>query len=145
MNPQPDILKVLEAVRERFMQTDADMIRRHTHEQAITQRLAVYLEAQLPGWQVNCEYNRQGEDDDPKKDSIGAKRRPDIVVHERGHDRSNLLVIEVKPAWEDPEKIEKDRDKLRRMLPPPRSYRHAFLILYSDTPSPSLSFEEVKK
>ena len=119
------------------------MIRSRAHEQAITQRLALYLEALLPGWQVNCEYNRQGPGRDPKKDSTGAKRRPDIVVHERGHDRRNLLVLEVKPAWEDPKKIEKDRMKLRRMLSPPRSYRHAFLTLYTDTPAPSLWFERV--
>jgi hypothetical protein len=144
MNTVPDISVVLEVVRERFLQNDADMIRQRAHEQAISQRLAVYLENTLPGWHVNCEYNRQGTGTDPKRDAIGDIRRPDIIVHERGNDERNLLVVEVKPAWESQELIQKDVVKLKYMLLPPRSYMYAYIAIYTNTPYSDLSFEEIK-
>ena len=85
-----------------------------------------------------------GEGNYPKEDSRGARRRPDIIVHERGHDIRNLLVIEVKPAWGNSNLMEEDRDNLRRMLLPPRSYQYAFFILYQDAPSVRIWAEEVK-
>lgn len=70
-------------------------------EWSITHRLAVYLERQeaLKDWQVDCEYNRQGEIGDIKSLASNKRRvRPDIIVHHRGQTEllHNLLVIEVK-------------------------------------------------
>lgn len=71
----------------------------------MTHRLALYLESEFPGWDVDCEYNRLG--DAPKKltrrlseqvdaaDTDAYTVFPDIVVHRRG-EQLNLLVIEAK-------------------------------------------------
>ena len=57
------------------------------NEWCIAHRLAVYLEREFPGWEVDCEYNRQGEDCDEKTNAqTGGKTeatRPDIILHRR--------------------------------------------------------------
>lgn len=67
-------------------------------EWAIAHRLAVYLEQEVPGWNVDCEYNRQGPGTNPKTNEKDSKIRPDIVLHHRGRTalQHNLLVIELK-------------------------------------------------
>lgn len=66
----------------------------------IAHRLAVYLEQLLPGWNVDCEFNRQGDENDPKALESGSRVRPDIIVHHRGQveREHNLLAIELKKA-----------------------------------------------
>ena len=56
-------------------------------EWAVAHRLAIYLEQEIPGWDVDCEYNKQGQGDvlDTKVSAINTKRnsRPDIILHHR--------------------------------------------------------------
>jgi len=77
---------------------DSTLISQGTAEWSLAHRLAVYLERELPGWNVDCEYNRQGHGPDSKKLSHGSRVRPDIILHHRGHPdiRHNLLAIEIK-------------------------------------------------
>src|SRR3989338_5018037 len=79
---------------------DSDLFSRDASEWAIAHRLAVYLEQELPGWNVDCEYNRQGPGTNPKTNEDESKIRPDIVLHHRGQTelQHNLLVIELKKA-----------------------------------------------
>ncbi len=99
--------KVENALRE-FFCNDDDLLCRDVNERAITHKLAEYLQRQFSDLKVDCEYNRHG-DDDPKKlvvapehtwtDCVDAETvYPDIIVHKRGHDCSNELVIEVKKS-----------------------------------------------
>lgn len=77
---------------------DSALLRLNSSEWSLSHRLAVYLEQLVRGWDVDCEYNRQGQYKDIKKRSNGCRIRPDINIHHRGHVESvhNLLVIEVK-------------------------------------------------
>ncbi|OPY73399.1 MAG: hypothetical protein A4E62_00524 [Syntrophorhabdus sp. PtaU1.Bin002] len=81
-----------------------DILQLDINERTISHRLAIYPEPHFPGWNVDCEYNR--DHDDVKR--LDIKRRnvtsddtqattvfPDIIVHRRGTDQ-NLLVIEMK-------------------------------------------------
>jgi hypothetical protein len=91
---------------------DDMLILKRASEWAIAHRLAVYLEQQIPGWHVDCEYDRQGLSTTPKTNSGDGKVRPDITVHHReklplGH---NLLVIELKKKDETNSDLEKVRD-----------------------------------
>jgi len=75
------------------------------HERSTAHRLAVHMEAQFAGWNVDCEYDRDGqirkslmgiaECDSVKK---GDDILPDIIVHHRGSSGRdhNMLVIELK-------------------------------------------------
>jgi hypothetical protein len=75
------------------------------HERSTAHRLAVYLESQFRGWNIDCEYDRYGQVQ-KLLDGIRAcdqRRRtdrilPDIIVHHRGQNgpEHNILVIEMK-------------------------------------------------
>ncbi len=82
------------------------------HEQAITHRLAVYLEGFYPEYHVDCEYNRYGIDPKRVDQSL---RKPDIVIHERGQSGSNLMVLEIKPWKTNQREIDADCEKLKRI------------------------------
>jgi hypothetical protein len=82
-------------------------------ERCISHRLAIYLEEVFPGWNVDCEYNRDRNEvkrlafvremfersgvRSEVDDTIAKTVFPDIIVHKRGTDR-NLLVIEIKKS-----------------------------------------------
>lgn len=87
-----------------LLTADEDILRLDINERTISHRLAIYLEPHFPGWNVDCEYNR--DHDDPKRLDIKRRRVisddtqattvfPDIIVHRRGTEQ-NLLVIEMK-------------------------------------------------
>jgi hypothetical protein len=92
---------VRDAIRLLFA-NDAFLLETDVQERTIAARLAHYLEPHFPGHTVDVEYNRHGLE--PKKVDLPAGCRgggqrlvlPDVVVHQRGHDRENLLVIQVK-------------------------------------------------
>ena len=60
-------------------------------ERTLTHRLAVHLEKQFSGWEVDCDYNRLGERTlrlphgsiVSTDDELGKSIYPDIVVHQR--------------------------------------------------------------
>lgn len=91
---------------ECLLEFDNHLLVFDVNERSISHRLAVYLEQHFPGWNVDCEYNRDF--DDPKRLDIFPRRIesndtqattvfPDIIVHRRGT-AQNLLVIEMKKS-----------------------------------------------
>jgi len=96
-------------------------------ERSITHRFAVYLEQEFADYKVDCEYNREGDkfkryreivcqinktgvsaDDTEAKTAF-----PDIIIHKRGNNKDNLLVIEVKKYCGNHTGIDgKDKSKL---------------------------------
>ncbi len=87
-----------------FLAKDNYLLRVDANERSITHRFAMYLQAQFPALDVDCEYNRDGVDPkriqhfsvSPELEDTEAKTVfPDIIVHARGTDR-NHLVIELK-------------------------------------------------
>jgi hypothetical protein len=107
---------------ERLKEKDGHLLEFDVSERALTHRLANYLE-ELFGeeWHVDVEYNRHF--DDPKKlnlrprttfddDTTARTVFPDIVIHKRGTDDSNLLVLEIKKV-DRGEDFDYDADKLR--------------------------------
>jgi hypothetical protein len=120
---QTELDKVVTALQE-FYRREAFLFERDLGERTLTHRLAVHIEKQFPGWDVDCDYNRLGErtlrlphgtivsTDDP----FGKSIYPDIVVHQR-EIPNNLLAIEVrKSANHQPP--EHDRHKLRALTDP---------------------------
>lgn len=98
-----------------LLRNDMYLLSNDVAERAITHRLAVYLESEFKGWNVDCEYNRHNgeskalrrwiredkikEEKNEEEDTSvpGSLVYPDIVIHLRGTD-INLLVIEVKKS-----------------------------------------------
>ena len=76
------------------------------NEQTITFRLGVYFHSLFDDYHVDCEYNRIW--DEPKACVLAGKQsmKPDLIVHRRNSDKSNLFCLEAKKdyLWDD-EKI----------------------------------------
>jgi hypothetical protein len=92
--------------------------------------LAVHMEAELPWWNIDCEYDRYGEvqkllegirecDERRKTDRI----LPDIIIHRRGGNEpgDNLLVVELK---KDVAEDHRDFEKLRGMTDQGGTFRY---------------------
>lgn len=85
---------------------DGQILAQDVGERAICGRLAMLMGPKFPLYNVDIEYNRKGPGLDPKDiempDENGvltaSRVFPDIIVHERGHNLRNLLVIEVKKS-----------------------------------------------
>ena len=102
----------LEAL-QRLYKDDYYLIRQNCCERSIVFRLGVCLNNILknPDYDVDCEYNRIGK----KPNSLIGRRLnyPDIIVHKRGDDRNNALVVEVKtPKDSNRKHLNNDKIKL---------------------------------
>lgn len=96
---------------ECLFHNDAFLFENRASEWSIAHKFAEYLQREFPSYHVDREYNREGWEDRTKKLSNLPKCRddedegsedqerkilPDILIHERGYDDRNLLVIEMK-------------------------------------------------
>ena len=57
---QTELDKVVTALSE-FYAREAFLFEKDLGERTLTHRLAVHLEKQFPGWEVDCDYDRLGE------------------------------------------------------------------------------------
>ena len=123
-------MKVEKALRE-FFREDKDLLCLNVNERSITHKIAEHLQRQFDGLNVDCEYNRYGDDvkrlpvapEPTRTDCLHAKTvYPDIIVHKRGCDSGNKLVVEVKKS--NGGKASHDKNKLRKFTAPNGEYRY---------------------
>jgi hypothetical protein len=120
---QTELNKVVTALRK-FYADEIWLLEHDLGERTLTHRLAVYLEPQFPGWQVDCDYDRLGERTlrlphgtiVSTDDHLAKSVYPDIVVHQR-EIPNNLLAIEVRKA-SNHQPPDHDRHKLRALTDP---------------------------
>ena len=120
---QTELNKLVTALQEFYAQ-ETFLLEKDLGERALTHRLAVHLEKQYPGWQIDCDYNRLGERTlrlphgtiVSTDDALGKSIFPDIVVHQRAIP-NNLLAVEVRKA-SNHQPIEHDQHKLKAMTDP---------------------------
>ncbi len=120
---QAELNRIVSALAD-FYAREAHLFEKDLGERTVTHRLAVHVERQFPGWDVDCDYNRLGErtlrlprgtivsTDDGNAKSV----YPDIVVHRRAVPE-NLLAIEVRKA-SNHQPPEHDQHKLRGLTDP---------------------------
>ena len=132
-----ELEKVVNAVRE-FYAHETYLLEKELGERTMTHRLAVHLERQFDGWEVDCDYNRLGErvlklphgSIISTDDGLGKSIFPDIVVHHRAVPE-NLLAVEVRKATNH-QPVEHDHHKLRGLTDPHLWFAYrlgVFLIL----------------
>ena len=91
----------------RVEHADRHLLRIDVSERCIATRLAMYLREYFIDYDVDVEYNRDGErvkklrevQQYPRNRDEGTESNsvlPDVIVHRRGDNNSNLLVIEMK-------------------------------------------------
>ncbi len=118
--------EIIEHALEILYRTEKDLINEKVHEQTISARLMLHLQHLLPDWDVDVEYNRQGDKREPKTDSNSDKRKPDIIIHRRGPKGPNLAVILVKCEW-NTEPRENERTTAHR-IKKKHNYQTAFML-----------------
>ena len=134
---QAPLDKVVNAIRE-FYQHEAYLLEKDLGERTLTHRMAVHIERQFDGWEVDCDYNRLGErllklphgSIISTDDELGKSIFPDIVVHHRAVPE-NLLAVEVRKAINH-QPVEHDHHKLRGLTDPHLWFAYrlgVFLIL----------------
>lgn len=133
----------------KFISIDSYLLEVNANERSMTHRIGMYLQTEFPDFHVDCEFNRDGHD--PKELYIGTEETnvyddnamtvyPDIIIHKRGNNAENLLVIEFKKSssWVDKEK---DMIKLRAYKTD-LNYSHALFIELGTT-NPAQKVTEV--
>lgn len=100
---------------EQLLKQDAYLLETDLAERTICGRLAMYLQQHFPDFDVDVEYNRNGDEGKrlegvkdyvrisreqgvlrAHEEEFGVSVSPDIIIHKRGADGPNLVVIEVK-------------------------------------------------
>jgi hypothetical protein len=117
------------------LKNEITLLRVKANERNITHKIAEYLqlEFQKDCLKVDCEYNRDGYDKkllqlEPRRlksdDSEGQSVYPDIIIHERGTNARNLVVIEAKKSTNtDGETDKKKLEAFKRELGYSLGYR----------------------
>jgi hypothetical protein len=149
---------LLDAAVRKAYKGERVLFEERAHERSIVfhiaRHLASQVEASLPGWSVDVDYDRwhRPEMEEIKKQLYwrriqrvrGTSARaevpedhdvyPDIIIHRRSRPSAehDLLVVEVKKQEEE-RRHENDREKLRAFMGDPFRYQHAaFLLLPAD-------------
>jgi hypothetical protein len=122
-----DVKKTLKSYIEKLYRNDGYLIEHDVSERAIAHKLAEYLQSSFKDYNVDCEYNRNIERGPRHTKSISVVRQiyrkeikninssridedtyaekvtevtayPDIIIHRRGSNEKNLLIIEIKKS-----------------------------------------------
>lgn len=111
------------------------------HEVALCHRLAVHLENSggFDGYLIDCDYNRSK--GNPKEYPIDKGFRPDIIVHKRGSNDDNLIMIEAKKASATRPQKRKARKKLRRNA---KAYNYCYAF-YVEFPRECVQEDSVRE
>lgn len=108
---------------------DSYLIECRACERSIMYKFAHYLDNLISkdpafvGYNLDCEYNRDIYDVKCIGDCLN-RVFPDIIIHKRGTNSDNLLVIECKTGWNS--NIEDDIKKINAFLSPKEGYIYQF-------------------
>ena len=107
---------------------DKYLIDHHANERAIVFRFGIYFQVLLNKYEtykdynLDIEYNRNL--DDPKRTPNHKNGiYPDLILHKRGNNNFNLLVIEFKCHWNN-QGQEKDKSKIGELMSPNGIYNY---------------------
>lgn len=116
----------------------------HVSERGIVARFLIYLErlrlknCHLKGYNLDVEYNRNLDEPKYLPGTIWKNNGafPDMVLHIRGNNDGNILIVEFKTHWnKGREGIISDIVKLQAFLRDPYFYENAlFVMLNRDSP-----------
>ncbi len=121
------IMSAVEASIQRLIRHDTHLLDENVHERAITHRLGSYLQDEFPEWHVDCEYDHDHDVSKWLRTPTEQRVLPDIIVHRRGTNAHNLLVIEVKTTSNRESDGVTDTDKLRAFKGQ-RGYGYGFFL-----------------
>src|ERR1700759_3082833 len=120
---QTELNKLIAALQE-FYARETFILERDRGERTLTHRLAVLIEVNFAGWEVDCDYDRLGERTmrlphgsvSSTDDHLAKSVYPDIVVHQRTTPKNRRAIEDRKAANHQP--IEHDQHKLQALTDP---------------------------
>jgi hypothetical protein len=121
------LLEKVKKALDKLKNKDEYLLEKNHSERCIAHRLAIYLEEQFNyEYDVDCEYNR--ELDNSKRVELDDEDKlvyPDIIVHKRGTNQNNLLILEIKKSNNDQSKgRNKDKSKLEQYTSKSKSLKY---------------------
>ncbi len=121
--------KLIKKSLDDLYQNDQDLLKRKVAERDLTGLFAHYFrnnmkDTAIAEYNVDCEYNRDGYG---MKKIDGTLVYPDFILHKRGTNESNLLIIEFKTWWNSDNR--EDIEKLKAMMS--EWYRYQYQYGYS--------------
>lgn len=148
-----------------LLEKDPYLIQNNVSERAITHKLAEHIQKEFPKYHVDCEYNRYKKIEkfigvSPHAlserliklykerlehlqfDLLPLSTYPDIIVHKRGGNKHNLVILEVKKLHGEPEDL--DILKLKAFtetLVNPYRYQLGVSIIFKTNREKTESFE----
>ncbi len=148
MNLEENKAKVTKALNS-LLSKDTDLLWLGVHERSVAHKFAEYLQDEYKVHNVDCEYNRDGletkiletliEDTNEKEPH---RIFPDIIVHRRGNNNFNQLVIEIKTSNAsskgDIEKLEKLTQRKHGF-----HYKYGLFLRFECNDDKSISTSEV--
>ena len=135
---QKEIENKLENARNKFLKNDKYLLNVKANERSMTHKLAEYLQQEFQEWNVDCEYNKDKEEvkrlyrSDQNNRLIPVNVYPDIIVHKRMMEESNLLVIEAKKSSHSKKSIKEDVEKLSLFMQQ-FNYKYAVQLTFNIT------------
>ncbi len=149
------VCQIINFAVNRFLNTDKELLENNVNERSLTHKFAEYIQDEVnSSWFVDCEYNRYG--NDPKEideikqivgeivstDSLEPKTvYPDIIVHKRGSEGPNWIVIEAKKNASNKERD----DDIKKLGKIKKRYKYSYAIFINfDTINKSINWEFVK-
>lgn len=97
------LIRIVEHALDQLYDRDLILFQRKVHERAIAFRFALYFSelikgTEFDGLDLDFEYNKR-EDDYKTTPSRPNGSYPDLILHRRGIQDQNVLIIEFKCAW----------------------------------------------
>jgi hypothetical protein len=142
-----DIEERVNRAKAKFLERDRYLLEVNANERSMTHKLAEYLQAEFPEFNVDCEFNRKGNlpkelhinvSSDLSEDDTDAKTVfPDIIVHRRG-EPANFLVIEAKKSGGNDRTDRQKLDAFKR--DGEYNYQYAILMRFDTGCNPNIRF-----
>lgn len=144
-----ELKKIIEEKITELIQCERYLFTIDAGEQTISHRLATRLENVFCGYNIDCEYNKHLESVKTFcgpltntccvcKERKTGSFRPDIIVHRRTTDESNLIVIEVKKNHD----CEFDKNKLKELTKKEGKYKYKLgvFVQFNGADKPTIKF-----
>ena len=120
--------KLLDSALDELYEKDSYLLEHDVHERTIVFRFGHYLQnlmdatGEFQYFNLDFEYNRNGRQ--PKRIPTNPRNGafPDLIIHRRGSNQYNLLIMEFKPPWNTD--TEDDYKKLQQFINPRDGYNY---------------------
>jgi len=128
MNDSKELVEIIEKALEKVYSNQIYLINNNVHERSIVFWFGLYFHKLLQ----NTKYAAHNLDFDYNRNFSGPKRTekftkgtyPDIILHERGSNDHNLLIIEFKTHWNSDNS--EDLKKLKDFTSPDCEYKYKY-------------------